>query len=138
MRKITRSDADAVVQILRKWKGRALTWEALRSAISASLQSGEQVWSRQSLQANEAIQIAWKTKKEALRNRTRKERGREENESSMVEVLQLQLAELQTKYDNLALRHRRLLHNASMLPGGVHLLVDPLPDNTRAQSSSRH
>lgn len=137
MRKIARSDEEAIVQLLRRWKGMALTWEALRREIAASLQPGESVWSRQSLQANEAIRIAWSTKKEALRSR-RDERGRAQNEWDMVEVLKLQLAELQTKYDNLALRHRRLLHNASMLPGGVHLLVDPLPDNTLAQASSRH
>ena len=138
MRKIAHSDAAAIVQLLRRWKGRALTWEALRREIATSLQPGEIVWSRQSLQANEAIRIAWITKKEALRSSKRDERGRAQNESEIVEVLQLQLAELQTKYDNLALRHRRLLHNASMLPGGVHLLVDPLPDNTPAQASSRH
>jgi hypothetical protein len=55
-------------------------------------------------------------------------------ERSAVEAREAELADLQAKFDRLALRHKQLIYNASMLPGGTRLLLDPLPDNTPSQT----
>ncbi len=145
MRKMTQKDIAGIVDLLRKWKRPPLRWERLQEQISTKLLDGETSWSRQSLQASESINTAWQAAKQRLSaNGTRTHDAANENETSATEQLQAALSELQTKYDNLALRHRQLIYNASMLPGGTRLLLDPLPDNTPAQKggtglkNSRH
>lgn len=137
MRKMTKADVSRIVKLIRNWKGGRLTWEAIRAEIGQSLGSPEQAWTRQALQANEDIRIAWRVKTESIRKERRKTPT---CRSEAEDLLQSALAanrELQMKYDNLALRHRQLIYNAVLLPGGAHLLVDPLPDNTAAQSAPR-
>lgn len=137
MRKMTRADVSHIVKLIRTWKGRALTWDAVRLSIGSSLELGDQVWSRQALQANEDIQLAWLAKKESRKNSPREKLR---SDSEIHELLESTLAahrELQMKYDNLAYRHRQLLYNASLLQGGAHLLVDPLPNNTADQLTYR-
>lgn len=137
MKKMANCDVSRVVKLIRNWKGRTLTWEAIRAEIGQSQAVPEHVWSRQALQANEDIRTAWLVKKESIKNeRARIPPSRSEAEN----LLQSALAanrELQMKYDNLAFRHRQLIYNAVLLPGGAHLLVDPLPDNTADQSAHR-
>ncbi|WP_147455650.1 hypothetical protein [Acidovorax sp. 100] len=134
---MTNSDVSHIVNLIRTWKGGALTWEAVRLSIGSSLELGDQVWSRQALQANEDIQLAWLAKKES---RKTPPMGKRRSDSDVNDLLESTLAanrELQMKYDNLAFRHRQLLYNASLLAGGAHLLVDPLPNNTADQSAYR-
>lgn len=137
MRKMTSSDVSHIVKLIRNWKGKELTWEAIRSSIGSSLGIGDQVWSRQALQANEAIKFAWLAKKESRRVGGV---GKFRPDRDMDDLLESTLAanrELQMKYDNLAYRHRQLLYNVSLLAGGAHLLVDPLPNNTADQLTYR-
>ena len=144
MRKMTTKDVACITDLLRKWKRPPLRWERLQEEISAKLLDGDTSWSRQSLQANESIKTAWQTAKQRLSANEIRTRNANENETSAITQLEVALSELQTKYDNLALRHRQLIYNASMLPGGTRLLLDPLPDNTPAQKggaglkNSRH
>lgn len=142
MRKMNKDDVAHVVQILRRWKRGPMFWDHLRQRISVEIMDGEEAWSRQALQANELINQEWlATRKRLTDRRVRStpfgpdgviydEAG---NDSLEVQRLRKQLEKLQTQYDNLLLRHRQLVHNASMLPGGTRLFLDPLPDNTPVQ-----
>lgn len=132
MRKMTNEDVDRIVDILRTWKRAPLSWEHLMDQISVMLLAGGKSWSRQSLHSNESIYVAW----QAARRRLSRRRARADTTGdfpSAIQELEAALFELQTKYDNLAIRHRQLIYNASMLPGGTRLLIDPLPDNTPSQ-----
>jgi len=138
MRKMSADDTTAVVRILRAWRQRRLTWERLRTQVSVEILDGAETWSRQSLQAHESIRIAWAAAKRRLTNKDRSTpTGSEDASLAALEKLQGEYQELQTKYDRLALRHRQLAYNASMLPGGTRLLIDPLPDNTPDQTIYR-
>lgn len=134
MRKLTSGDKAAIVKILRAWKGRRLTWKALEREISNSLWNGEASWTSEALRGHDAILAAWRAGKARLRRRGPRSPVSEDSLQAGVERLETELQELQIKYDNLALRHRQLLYNAALLPGGMKLLSDPLPDNTRSQS----
>ena len=133
MRKMTTGDIDGIVDLLKKWKRLPLYWDGLRQQISVTLLAGEKSWSRQSLQSNESIKVAWLTAKRRLVSRGAKQQSVNSDESTTVVELESALTALQIKYDNLAMRHRQLIYNASMLPGGTRLLLDPLPDNTPVQ-----
>lgn len=133
MRKIGEQDEKAIVAMLRKWKRSPLRWELVRERISAELLDGEKSWSRKSLQANESINAAWGIANGRLTDGGRRARVPESDEPSEIERLQAELAELNIKYDKLLIRHRQVIHNAALLPGGTRLLLDPLPDNTPVQ-----
>lgn len=135
MRKMESNDVDDIVELLRKWKHRPLRWDRLREQVSGTLLNGDKPWSRQSLQANERIKIAWLAAKRRLAGRERPAYDADGTDPSAVERLEIALAELQTRYENLAVRHRQLIYNAAMLPGGTRLLLDPLPDNTPTQKT---
>jgi len=138
MRRITPSDAKAVVQIIHAWKSRRLTWKSLQEHISASLLNGEKAWSRQSLQANVDINAAWDNFRARQSVRRAAKLLPPEAMDAEVDRLQTELDELNTKYEALLARHRVLMYNASLLPGGTQLLAKALPDNTRAQSEPHH
>jgi len=133
MRKIGERDEKAIVAMLRKWKRSPLRWELVRERISAELLDGEKSWSRKSLQANESINAAWGIANGRLTGSGRCARVHESDEPSEIERLQAELVELNIKYDKLLIRHRQVIHNAALLPGGTRLLLDPLPDNTPVQ-----
>lgn len=134
MRKMNQTDINFIVNILHGWKSRHLNWNILRQQISTELLDGEPSWSRQSLQANEAIRIAWSNTK-LRRSTTRKKTASSSSldPNYILEKIQAELQDLKTQYDNLALRHRQVVFNASLLPGGMRLLIDPLPDNSMSQ-----
>jgi hypothetical protein len=137
LRKISQDDAKSIVKILRSWRSSRLTWDALRTEISSTLLEGAVAWSRQSLQANEDVNAAWLACKDRLSARSGSRPAASEDPDTEVTRLQMELAELQTKYDNLLLRHRVVINNASLLPGGTQLLTASLPDNTRSQTLPR-
>lgn len=129
---MTDRDVRAIVDILNSWKRPPLRWTEVQSLISTTVLDGQESWSRQSLQDNEEINIAWLNARARLSGGHRRA-APAEVEPSSYEKLVADYAALEAKYQNLALRHRQLLYNASMLPGGTRLLLDPLPDNTPAQ-----
>lgn len=137
MRKMTPSDVSCIVRLVRNWKGRSITWEGLRAKIGESLVLEGPVWSRQALQANEDIRVAWRIRRESVKSGHLRSNASGVDVSDLLESALAANRELQIKYDNLALRHRQLIYNAVLLPGGAHLLVDPLPDNTNEQSTHR-
>jgi hypothetical protein len=128
-------DVEGIVELLRRWKHRPLRWDRLQEKISVILLNGDKPWSRQSLQANERIKVAWSAAKRRLAGREGRAYDTENTDASAIERLEIALAELQTRYENLAIRHRQLMYNAAMLPGGTRLLLDPLPDNTPMQKT---
>lgn len=135
MRKMTKTEIDDIVVLIRRWQLAPLSWKHLRQEVSRVVLSNQTCWSRQALQANESINSAWLTarKRIALKGR-RREGGGDSGRRETSQELESALEELQRKYDKLALRHRQLIYNASMLPGGTRLLLDPLPDNTTPQT----
>jgi hypothetical protein len=135
MRKMESKDVEGIVELLRRWKHRPLRWDRLQDQISGTLLNGGKPWSRQSLQANERINVAWSAAKRRLADRESRPYESGGSDPSAIERLETALAELQTRYENLAIRHRQLLYNAAMLPGGTRLLLDPLPDNTPTQKT---
>lgn len=136
MRKMTDVDVQFVIDLLQAWSLRKLTWVAVQDAISAGLLEGERAWSRQSLEANAKIQEAWSETKIRLASGTAPLLTRNPEESE-VAALRAELDGLQAKYEALMIRHRTLIYNATFLPGGANLLMDPLPDNTPAKNSKR-
>src|SRR5262245_58840631 len=114
MRKMTTEDVEVVVDFIRKWKRAPLRWETLQKEISLKLLSGDRSWSRQSLQANESINVAWLAAKRRLSAKGKQPQSTDTDEPLIVEQLEAALSELQSKYDNLAMRHRQLVYNASM------------------------
>lgn len=134
MRKMTSVDVQFVVQLLKAWPLGKLTWVAVRDAVSAGLLNGERAWSRQSLEANPKIQEAWSKAKVRLASGT-SPLSTENPVESDVAKLQAELNELRAKYEALMIRHKTLAYNATFLPGGASLLMDPLPDNTPAKKS---
>lgn len=137
MRKMTEADVKHIVQLLKKWKRRPLFWSDVQQQISIDLLAGEKAWSRQSLVGNDDINKAW-TKAHARFVAPDSADGSRDHdpEESEVERLQAAFDELKSKYDKLLVKHRQLAYNASMLPGGTKLLLDPLPDNTPSQRRS--
>lgn len=136
MRKMTDVDVQFVIDLLSAWSHRRLTWVAVQAAVSKGLLNGQRAWTRQSLEANSKIQEAWAAAK------TRLSEGappltKGDPAASEVSRLRAELDELQVKYDALMIRHKTLAYNATFLPGGASLLLDPLPDNTPAKKSKR-
>lgn len=135
MRKMKGADVQFVVDLLNTWPDRRLTWEAVRDAVSAGLLKGEVAWTRQSLEAKPEIKTAWDAAKIPTAEGTPPTLpGQTDPE---VQRLQAALDELQSQYDALMIRHRTLAYNATFLPGGANLLMDPLPDNTPVDGSRR-
>ncbi len=132
MRKMTEGDIKAIVSLLENWRRSPLHWKLLQHQVSKNLLGGEASWSRQSLQASNAINTAWLSARVRLASARKLPIGTEED-STKYERLMTQYMALEVKYNNLAMRHRQLIYNATMLPGGARLLLDPLPDNTPAQ-----
>lgn len=136
MKKISAKDQKSVVRLLREWAyADKLTWESLRERIASSLCCAcEDVWSRQSLSANESIATAFKiAKTKRASNRSVRHARDEPGQAATISRLESELAEITLKYEQLLLRHTRLAYNASLLEGGTKLLDDPLPDNTTSQ-----
>ena len=138
VRRISESDSRYIVKMLRSWKRRRVTWNLVRSEISSALLDGEEAWSRQALQANEDIDAAWLELKKRLPSGRRTHSNTDDIEGTELMQLQIEFAELQLKYDRLLIRHRVVLNNASLLPGGTQLLSDSLPNNTRSQAMPRN
>lgn len=132
MRKIRESERQAIVKLLEAWNRPPLTWNRVKLQISKSVLDGETSWSRQSLQGDESIKAAWDAAKDRCDGTGQVADGGSEGATKLRD-LEGKLAALQLKYDALLLRHRKLAYNASLLPGGTRLLLDPLPDNTAAQ-----
>lgn len=137
MRKMTEGDVKHIVGLLKKWKRRPLFWSHLQNQISIDLFAGESPWSRQSLQRNAAVNSAWESAQIRLGGDGSNEDSEHGNaDSAEIKRLQAALDDLKRRYENLLIKHRQLVYNASMLKGGTHLLLDPLPDNTPAQKRS--
>ncbi len=135
IQKIDAASETAIALLLRSWPSRKkLTWESLRLAIKAKAIAGEICWSRQSLSANQSVKVAFAVAKKTRSDDTaaRKDSASEASPSE-IEKLASELAETKLKYDNLLLRHTRLLYNVSLMEGGSRVLDLPLPDNTKSQ-----
>ncbi|MFZ2999754.1 MAG: hypothetical protein WA071_05450 [Undibacterium umbellatum] len=138
MKKISAADQVNIIDCLRSWpRSRALTWETLREALGTKFSvTLDLIWSRQSLSANSEILDAYKKAK--IRSKLEKVSvaNKVQNESELerkVLLLNEELDALRIKYDNLLLRHTKVIYNASFLEGGTNMLFDTLPDNTRSQ-----
>lgn len=139
MRHISAADQAIIVAIIRNWEGRRLTWEAIRIAVAAKCTPRGEPWTRQALSSNEAISAAYRTGIQRLSASRGSDGKPKEVDSSTkkIQTLEADLQELRDRYERLVNRHRQLLFNASLLPGGVQLLAEPLPDNTRSQGGAQ-
>lgn len=144
MRKMNKNDVALVVQLLKRWQRSRVSWQLLRSQISMTMLNGDVAWSRQSLQANKTIYAEWLATRKRLSAQPYRSgssglggvQGADATaDTSEVEALRARLDQLQAKYDNLAIQHRQLVYNVSMIQGGARLLLDPLPDNTPVQKA---
>lgn len=138
MPKINRRAEDLAVQILKRWPAKQkVTWESFRDKLGSHRRDKTKVWSRQALGKNEAISSAFRDAKLGHRPSTAApEPGKTRKwYAERVETLEGTVEDLKKKLDALQTRHTQLIYNASFLPGGASLLVDPLPDNTRSQSA---
>ena len=133
MKKMTAAQVKLVVMMLRTWRRRPITWNLVRERISTEIFKGATPWTRQSLQANDRIKKAWDEAKARLSAEAATTISEGVAGPSQFEELQAELDDLQDRYDALLIRHRQLAYNASFLPGGANLLIDPLPDNTPVQ-----
>lgn len=138
MKKISLADETTIVNLLRHWPaGKSLTWEELRTFLAhGSAKYSTEIWSRQSLSANNNISKEFIAAKKRIRSRRVAVGAREyssEEYEKRISALQSALADMTSKYKALEVRHLQLLVNASQLDGGNLLLADPLPDNTAAQ-----
>jgi hypothetical protein len=138
VRRISKGDSRSIVKMLRSWTRRRVTWKLLQSEISTALLDGEEAWSRQALKANDEINGAWLKLKDRLPSGRRSHSNIGDIEDTELTRLRIEFSELQLKYDRLLLRHRMLMNNASLLPGGTQLLSDSLPNNTRSQAMPRN
>ena len=139
IKNITAYDERDIINILQRWPlGRKLAWEELRKFISIKRNCNlNKIWTRQSLGNNDPIYTAFDvTKKRLIKNRMVNSTKAKSNEKyeEIIQRLQSELAETKIKYEALLLRHTQLSYNASQLENGNHLLIDPLPDNTRSQT----
>lgn len=137
MKKMSEAEVRFVVMLLRTWHHGPLRWESVRSRISSEFFDGGPAWTRQSLQANARISAAWDAAKLRLSGRATDSTLEGDGGSAKIKELQVELDDLRERYDALFIRHRTLAYNASFLPGGTNLLLDPLPDNTPVESKSR-
>lgn len=137
-KKISIKDENEILQILRKWPGsKLLSWENLREHLEKTLKRGDSTWSRQSLSRNENIHVSFNEAKRRLKeNRNiHKANPKSINEyQQIIQSLKSELTELNTKYENLLLRHTQLIYNVSLIEKGNHFLNDLLPDNTKNQT----
>lgn len=137
MPKINRRAETAIVVILKEWPAKQrLTWDSLRKQIAKKLKTAE-VWSRQSLSANEAIYNAYEAAKKPGAERSSASQHSRSWYVKRVIELELEVADLSAKKTALQLRHTQLIHNVSLLPGGIGLLALPLPSNTRRRREDR-
>jgi hypothetical protein len=137
--KISQREAREIVNILVNWPTTCrLTWEILRSKISQRRKrSAAPIWSRQSLSAHEDISLAFSSAKAkiATGNVANSPTGSLAWYSLRVKDLEHELDTMRRKMEVVQLRHTQLLYNATLLPGGAKLLIDPLPNNSRTQSN---
>ncbi|MGJ7566433.1 hypothetical protein ACSFBM_21480 [Variovorax sp. GB1R11] len=137
MSKISRKAEGAIVAILKEWPVKQrLTWDSLRKQIAKKFKSAE-VWSRQSLGANEAIYSAYEAAKTPDPERSNAPNRSRSWYAKRVIELERKVADLTVKQAALQLRHMQLVHNVSLLPGGIGLLALPLPSNTRRKREDR-
>ncbi|MBI3346925.1 MAG: hypothetical protein HY020_06905 [Burkholderiales bacterium] len=137
MKKMTAAHVKWVVMLLRTWRHRPLRWNLVQERIAAEFFEGATPWTRQSLQANERIKKAWDEAKKRLSGASASVTSGGDADPSRATELQAELDDLQERYDALIIRHRQLAYNASFLPGGANLLIDPLPDNTPVQNKPK-
>jgi len=141
MRRISSDDELLIIRVIDECPARNCSWEAIREELAKSLGGLEKVWSRQALKAHPAIYSKYEAK--ILSRRVGKNgtasapTSAATAESSEPPAEETPLQELQRKYDALALQHRQLMYNASLLPGGLRLMVDPLPVGQQEGRSSR-
>ncbi len=141
MRRISIKDETLISDVIRQWPRQKFTWEKIREEIASRLGVDiSQVWTRQAFGANETIGAAYENvviqrRQKAEVSSATPAAGGNELEIKLL-TSQAALAELQIKYNNLAMRHRQLLYNAAVLPGGTRLLIDPLPESTQSRSAN--
>lgn len=138
MPKINRRSEELAVQILKSWPSKQkLTWESFRRKLASRRRDKTAVWSRQALSKNEVISAGFadaKLRRGAVE--VTPESGKTKRwYAGRVAALERDLETSKKQLDALQKRHTQLIYNASFLPGGARLLVDPLPDNTRSQSA---
>ena len=137
MPKISRKAEASIVAILKEWPAKQrLTWDSLRKQIARKFKASE-VWSRQSLGANEAIYSAYEAAKKPDAERSSAPQHSRSWYAKRVIELERKVADLSAKQAALQLRHTQLVHNVSLLPGGIGLLALPLPSNTRRRREDR-
>lgn len=139
MRRINEEDERAVIDVIQKCPARSCTWETIRHKLAESHGGLEQVWTRQALKAHQGIYSAYLAQVQSRRTPGTSAKSATANNSADNEAagIQAQLQDLQRKYDALAMQHRKVIYNASLLPGGLKLLIDPLPQGQQERSSSK-
>lgn len=139
MRRISEDDLEAIISVIQACPARSCTWETIRHKLAEIYGGLENVWTRQGLKEHQGIYDAYLAKV-----KSRKSPAPSANPSTASHSaddtpanLQVEFDELKRKYDALAMQHRQVIFNASMLPGGLKLLIDPLPRGQQEGASSK-
>ena len=127
---ISPSQEASVVNILKAWRQRPVTWALLQVQLESRLDlNGEPAWSRQSLSSKVAIAKAFENAKKrvARRNASQATGAFDLEDETQLELstLQRKLDEAVQRYEDLLLRHHALLSAAALLPGGANLMIEP-------------
>lgn len=141
MRRITADDERLIIQVIDQCSARSCSWETIRETLAKSLGGPEKVWTRQAMKAHPQIYSKYLGKVQSRRGAALanpdEQGGAEEVNSGPQPSEDTELQKLQRKYDALVLRYRRLIFNASLLPGGLKLLIGPLPRGQQEGSRAR-
>ena len=145
MRRITYEDELLIIRVIDACPPRTCSWETIREELAKSVGGLGNVWSRQALKTHPNIYIQYLAKVQSRRapvSVVQSETGAANPIDSAHQVCEeTRLQELQRKYDALALRYRQVIFNASLLPGGLRLLIEPLPkgqqERDRSQAAGR-
>lgn len=141
MRRITVDDEQLIIRTIAECSARTCSWENVREQLAKAVGGIEKVWSRQALKAHPKIYSAYLAKVQSRRGPVAADPPQPGEvppaDNGLETAEETELQALQRKYDELALRHRQLAYNASLLPGGLNLLIDPLPAGQQARDHSR-
>lgn len=123
---LTKTDVEAILNIIHAWKGEKLTWDGLCEASAPVVGKNP---TRQSLNANKLIKEAYTSKKSTL-----KVRGPVTPKPSSLSMGAERIARLQSENDSLKKKHSALLeqfvvwqYNAYKYGVKEHQLNEPLP-----------
>lgn len=127
------TDIQTILGVINSWKGSALTWEGICSAVAPFV--GKRP-TRQSLNSNDLVKLAYLERKKFLG----KEVAKPPSPSSM-SVAQARIERLEAELKLIAVRNQQLLerfvvwqYNATKYGLSFHQLNEPLPRIDRERS----